>query len=375
MSYKPWFLSVFLFVAQHAGAAEILVAQVADYSASRAALGKAMKAGAEMAFSKTNSSGSLGKDKIRFVTFDDQYKPDETVRLLEKVLNEQKPAIILGVLGTANTGAVLKAGLLERARTPLIGPYTGADSLRTPANPWVFHIRASYAEEVDRIVKHYATLGLSNIAVLHENDAFGTFIYGAFQQAVKKYGVRQSVDLVIERGSTDMGKVLDTLKTADAQGIVIGTAGGPTAAFVKSLGEANLRAFRYALSVNDISSIIATAGLANAQGFGQVQVMPDPTSGCKLKICRDFNADYQQFGDKSIPPSPTMMEGYVSAQLAVAALQRVQGEIDGRSVKEALNRVGHFEFGGFMLDFGNGQHNGSKYTDLGIVSRNGRMMY
>lgn len=265
--------------------------------------------------------------------------------------------------------------MLERAQTPLIAPYTGADSLRTPVNPWVFHIRASYAEEVDRIVKHYATLGMSNIAVLHENDAFGAFIYNAFQAAATKYGVRQSIDLVIERGSTDMSKVLDTLKKANAQGIVIGTAGAPTAAFVKTLGEANLRAFRYALSVNDISSIIASAGLGHAQGFGQVQVMPDPTSGCKLKICRDFNADYQKFGDKSIPPSPTMMEGYLSAQLALAALQRVQGEIDGRSVKEALGRVGHFDFGGFMLDFGSGQRSGSKYTDLGIVTRSGRMMY
>lgn len=103
MSFKPWFLSVVFCAVQHAGATEILIAQVADYSASRAALGKAMKAGAEMAFNKANSSGSLGKDKIRFVTFDDQYKPEETVRLLDKVLSEQKPAIVLGVLGTANT--------------------------------------------------------------------------------------------------------------------------------------------------------------------------------------------------------------------------------------------------------------------------------
>jgi branched-chain amino acid transport system substrate-binding protein len=68
-------------------------------------------------------------------------------------------------------------GLLERYQTALVAPYTGADSLRSPVNPWVFHIRASYSEEVERIVKHYASFGLKKIAVFHENDAFGNFIF------------------------------------------------------------------------------------------------------------------------------------------------------------------------------------------------------
>lgn len=375
MYINHWFISLFLLIASQAGATEIVIAQVADYSASRAALGKAMRVGAEIVFNKANKTGLLGHNKIRFITLDDQYKPEETVRLLRKVLTEQKPAIVLGVLGTANAGAVLKAGLLERNQTPLIAPYTGADSLRTPVNPWVFHIRASYADEVDRIVMHYATLGLTRIAVLHEDDAFGQFINRAFQEAVDKYHISQTTDLTIARGSTKMGEITRMLEKSDVQGIVIGTAGDVTAAFVKQLGTANLRAFRYALSVNDIASIIITAGLANTQGFGQVQVMPDPTSGCKLKICRDFSADYQKFGNKSIAPSPTMMEGYLSAQLVVAALQHVNGMVDGQSVREALNRVGQFEFGGFVLDYTNGRRSGSRYTDLGIVSRSGKMMY
>ncbi|WP_292932299.1 ABC transporter substrate-binding protein [Noviherbaspirillum sp.] len=361
--------------AQAVQASEIVVAQIADYSASRAPLGAALKAGAEMVFAKVNAAGGVGGRKIRFVTRDDQYKPEETVRLLEKVLAEQKPALILGVLGTANTGAVLKAGILERAHVPLIAPYTGADSLRTPVNPWVFHVRASYAEEVERIVKHYATLGLTKLAILHEDDPFGQFIYSAFDKAAAKYPFASTTRLTIARGSTDMTAAIAELKQANVQGIVIGTAGQPTAAFIRQLGLAKLSAFRYALSVNDTASIIAAAGLAHAHGFGQVQVMPDPTSGCKLQICRTFLADYQHYGDKAVPPSPSMMEGYVAARLAVAALERTAGSPDGQAVQESISRTGRFEIGGFELDFSNGKRAGSQYTDLGMISRSGRMMY
>lgn len=368
------FLAVLISVGE-AAAGEIVIVQIADFSASRAALGKAMRAGAQMAFARANAEGSLGTGKIRFVTFDDQYQPDETVKILEKVLIEQKPALVLGLLGTANTGAVLKAGLLERHQTALVAPYTGADSLRSPVNPWVFHIRASYSEEVERIVKHYASFGLKKIAVFHENDAFGNFILQVFKQAMAKHGIPESVELAVERGSMDMANVKQILQKANPQGIVIGTAGAPTAEFVKSIGVANLRAFRYGLSVNDVPSIISTAGVKNAQGFGQVQVMPDPTGGCKIDLCRKFNADYKQFGDKTVAPSPSMMEGYLAAQLSIEAIRRIKGNIDNKSVQDALNRIGQVDLGGFLLDFANGRRAGSKHMDLGIISRTGQMMY
>jgi branched-chain amino acid transport system substrate-binding protein len=364
-----------LMSARMAYAADIVLVQVADYSASRAALGKAMRTGAQMVFSKANADGSLGANKIKFLTFDDQYKPEETVRILEKVLVENKPALVVGVLGTANAGAVLKGGILERFQTTLVAPYTGADSLRVPVNPWVFHIRASYAEEVERIVQHYAAFGLKRIAVFHENDAFGKFIYASFQQSIAKHEMQEAVDLVIERGSTDMANVVERLRKADPQGIVIGTAGAPTAGFLKAIGGANLRAFRYGLSVNDVPSIVTTAGLENAAGFGQVQVMPDPTSGCGLKVCQEFNAAYKKYGDQSVSPSPSMMEGYMAARLAIEALRRIKGNIDNKSAYAALNGIGEVDLGGFRLNYARDQRTGSKYMDLGIVNKRGGMMY
>jgi branched-chain amino acid transport system substrate-binding protein len=366
---------VCLLLSRAAVSGEILIAQIADYSASRAALGKAMRVGAQMAIAQANSDGSLGAHKIKFVTFDDQYKPEETVRLLKNVLSENKPAVILGVLGTANTGAVLKEKILERYQTALIAPYTGADSLRTPVNPWVFHIRASYAEEVEQIVRLYSSYGFKRIAVFHEDDAFGQFIYASFRKSLGKYKMEEAVDLVVPRGSSDMSNVVDRLRKADPEGIVIGTAGAPTAGFLKAIGSANLRAFRYGLSVNDVPSIVAAAGLHNARGFAQVQVMPDPTAACRLSLCREFSANYKKHGDQSIPPSPSMMEGYLAAKLAIEAIRRIKGEVDHRSIYAALHGIGEVDLAGFQLNYQGGRRAGSKYMDFGVVSGTGKMMY
>ncbi len=362
-------------ISMHVRAGEIVIVQVADFSASRAQLGKAMRAGAEIVFNKANSENGVSGHKVKFITFDDGYDPKQTVSLLENVFKDLRPTLILGLVGTANTGAALKSGFLEKYQTALIGPYTGADVLRSDDTKRVFHIRASYSEEIDRLVHHYSQMRFAKIALIYENDAFGLSVRSAYQKAIAQYGIQQSVEIEITRGQTEMAERMREIKVQNPQGIIVGTAGTPTAAFVKAAGEADLRAFRYGLSVNDVTSILKMAGHQHARGFGQVQVMPDPTSGCKLQICRDFNADYKAFGDKSLTSSPSMMEGYVAARISLIALSKVKGKINSQSVYEALNTIGRIELGGLHFDFSNGKRAGSNYMDIGMIDRAGKMMY
>ena len=40
---------------------------------------------------------------------------------------------------------------LTAARVPFVGPFTGAESLRTPLNRYIFNVRASYYDETEKI--------------------------------------------------------------------------------------------------------------------------------------------------------------------------------------------------------------------------------
>ncbi|HQU89211.1 MAG TPA: ABC transporter substrate-binding protein [Denitromonas sp.] len=198
-----------------AHAAELTVLQVADYSASRASLGRALRYGVRLAIDEANRQGGVQGQKIKLIALDDRYEVSDTLRLLKEGIDTHKPVAIVNILGTANTAAVLKSDILDTAKIPLIGPYTGADHLRAPLHPQVFHVRASYAEEVERIVLHFANSGIKRIGILHEDDPFGESIHSAFVEALKAHGLEAAGRGISPRGSNDVSAAVATVSPSN----------------------------------------------------------------------------------------------------------------------------------------------------------------
>ena len=79
----------------------------------------------------------------------------------------------LGLTGTANVGAVLTLLDKEDPPVPSISPFTGANLLRDPPINHVFNVRASYGDEVEKLVQHLTTLGVQRNSVLWMSNGFG----------------------------------------------------------------------------------------------------------------------------------------------------------------------------------------------------------
>ncbi len=77
---------------------------------------------------------------------------------------------LFGYIGTPTSLVALPQAARENS---FIAPFTGAMALRQPFNKYACHVRASYNDETSLIVKHLAVLGLTKIAVFHQNDAYG----------------------------------------------------------------------------------------------------------------------------------------------------------------------------------------------------------
>src|SRR5262249_59902615 len=79
---------------------------------------------------------------------------------------------LLGAVGTPTS----KAGqpIATAAKVPFIGPFTGAEFLRSPFNRYIVNIRSSYFQETEAWIDHLTKdLGITNIAILYQDDAFG----------------------------------------------------------------------------------------------------------------------------------------------------------------------------------------------------------
>jgi ABC-type branched-subunit amino acid transport system substrate-binding protein len=355
-------------------AEDIVIVQVADLSASRAALGKAMHHGAQAWFEHVNAQGGIDGNKIKFIAYDDQYKVENTLRLVRESLQKDRPVAFLGILGTANTGELLKHAVLTNAAVPLVAPYTGADHLRTPFNPYVFHIRASYGDEIEMMVDQYARTGFKRLAVFYENDAFGQAGLTAFEAATSKRNLEADVRAVVERGAKDLGAAIKVLQDKQPEGIVMATAGSVSADFLRDLRAAGIHVPVMGYSVNDYANIVKVAGVSNARGTGFTQVMPDPAR-CWRPVCREFKRIYAQYGPKDEPASPNTIEGYIAARVLTEGLRRTGANLSGRSVMKALEGLRDYDLGDFMISYSPNNRAGSKYIDIGVLSRDGSLRY
>jgi ABC-type branched-subunit amino acid transport system substrate-binding protein len=92
--------------------AEILITQIIPMTGPVARDGKEASIGAKVFFDALNAAGGVAKQKVRHVIIDDQYKPDETIRLMRKSAGDATLAFILPIGSPAMT-KVLKEQILE----------------------------------------------------------------------------------------------------------------------------------------------------------------------------------------------------------------------------------------------------------------------
>jgi len=119
--------------------ADLALTQIVPTTGAIAPNGLGLQAGGKAYIDSVNATGGVNGQKIVLHNFDDQYKPDETVRLFQKSAAENHPLAFMNFTGAANIELLIKSGELDKNKIPLIGPRAGGQSLRNPVNPFIFH--------------------------------------------------------------------------------------------------------------------------------------------------------------------------------------------------------------------------------------------
>lgn len=351
--------------------ADITVVQVAAMSGTNGAdLGQGLRVGQRIVFDSVNEAGGIGGQMLRLVTLDDRYLPQETVRLAEFALQEDKPVAFMGFRGTANTLALVESGLLEKNGIALVGSLTGAENLQRAKN--IFHTRTSYAREISRLADLVAAMGTQRMALLSVEDAFGRSGRLAALEALSG----KSVGLVADRSfasksptlSADLQATARDIRASGAQAVVVIAVGEPAYEFIKLMREADPGMQVFALSVVSPAVIAERLG-ERAIGIGFSQVFPMSAS---VPMVRDYLALMKKHAP-DVEPGYFSLEGYVNARLLVSALRRAGPAITRQTVLTALQRMRRLELGGFALNYREGQTNGSNYTELMVIGRDGKL--
>jgi branched-chain amino acid transport system substrate-binding protein len=356
-----------LFAAAPAGAKEIVVVQVAAYTGAQAQSGKAIRAGIRLYLNHVNASGVLGADKIKFVTYDDAYKADETVRLVKESIAKDAPMAFLGVLGTANNEAILKDGVLAKANIPLVGAISGASSLIGAPN--MFVTKASYRDEVRRLFELISGIGLSRVAIVYQDDGFGKDILTGAEIAAPKVKINLVAKAPYERNTTKVeGAVKDVLKT-DPQVVYLGAVTSAAVEFIKQYRKGGGSAQIYGVSVVDVDSLKKGLGSELTAGYGFGVLWPLTTSR-GFAIIREYQK-LLAAAPKDPDIAERSMEGYIAAKVLVHALRQTRAS--PAAVAKAVQSMKSVDLGDFFVDFSQNDRTGAQFVEFAIVDKDGHV--
>jgi ABC-type branched-subunit amino acid transport system substrate-binding protein len=352
--------------------ADVVIGQVAPLSGVLASTGQQMVLGGKIVFDAVNAQGGIHGKKVRTVVLDDGYKVDETLRLTRQLVAEDDVVALFGFAGTANISKLLQDKVLEGAGIALVAPYTGGEPLRTPFNPWIFHVRAGYADEAEHMVKQLTAQGIQRVAVLYQNDAFGKAGLAGVEAALDRRKLKLAAAAPYERNTAEVKAAVDAIRRAEAQAVIMVAVNKPAAAFVKRYREAGGGGQLFSISVVDPAELVRLGGLDWVRGLGISQVVPYPYQPL-LPVVREFHALMQRHAPGA-EINYTNFEEFLGAKVLVEGLRRAGPRPTRAAVIKALESLQPYDLGGMSVSFGPHNRIGSRFVEVTVIGSSGKLL-
>jgi len=362
-------LSFFAGAETGVGEKEIVLGQSIALSGVMGDLGKEYLAGAQLYLNHLNGQGGVAGRRVSLISLDDKYDERTAIENTRRLVGQENVFAIFGQFGTGITLGSLP--LTTKVGIPLFAPYTGADALRDSENRYLFHIRASYGAEAEKLIEHLVTTGVTRIAVIHQNDPFGRAGLDVANAALTKHGLKPVAIGVIDVTPTiQVEKAVSSVSNVHPMAVLIVAAGKGAVAFIKEYQRTGEYTQFLGLSVVSSHQLIQELGAA-AHGVVISQVMPSPWRAT-TPVVREYQRLFPLEKGKNY--SYASLEGFIAAKVFVEAVKRSGKDLTRERFVAALEGMRSYDVGGLTLEFGPKKRNGSTFVDLTIVGRDGSFM-
>ena len=346
----------------------ILLGQSAAFSGPAAQLGIQMNIGTKAYLDYINARGGVYGRKIGLKTRDDRYEATVCVEATKKLIEEDKVFALISYVGTPTTGAALP--ILTEAKVPLVGPFTGAELLRTPVNRYVFNVRASYYDETEKIVEQLVSTGNKKIAVFYQDDNYGQAGLKGVEIAMGKRNLKIAALGKVERNTIKVEDAVKSINAAQPDGVVMISAYTSITEFVRQM-----KRLGSSTQFHNVS-FVGSKALADSlkdDGYGVAisQVVPFPWSP-SVPIVKEYQEILAKSGNTDFNFSS--LEGFIVAKVMVEGLKRAGKDLTREKLVAALESMNNVDLGEFVVNFSPTSHSGSKFVDLTMIGRGGKFL-
>ena len=348
---------------------EILIGSCSALEGPSHFLGTETVTGAKAYLDMVNDAGGVDGRKLKLISYDDSYDPAKTEACFNRLL-EQKVFALGFFVGTPT--AVKYLPLAESNKIPLVGLFTGAQTLYVPLRHWVVNVRASYFDETREQMKGlWGTLGYKKIGVIYPEDPFGATVLEGVKTALKAHGADPAATGSYPRQTAQVGGAIDTVRAANPEAVVVVGPANTVAPILKQAHSRGWKPLFLTVSFVGTDDLIQEAG-ADAEGMVVTQVVPPYylTEYKTVALYRRTLAKYYP----GAQPNFVSLEGFVDAMVLVEGLKKAGKELTREGLIRGIESLHEVDLGlgpKLKLNYSSKEHKGFDSV-IPTVVRGGR---
>jgi len=348
---------------------EVLIGSCSALEGPSKFLGQQTVVGAKASFAMVNDEGGVNGRKLRLVSADDSYDPAKTQACFDHLMAEKVFALGFFV-GTPT--AVKYVPLAESNKIPLIGLFTGAQTLYVPLRHWVVNVRASYFDETrEQVDGLWKTLGYRKIGVIYPDDAFGAAVLEGVKAALKEHSAEPVAAASYQRQTAQSSNAIDSVRGANPEAVVVVGPANTVAPILKQARAKDWKPLFVTVSFVGTDELISEAG-ADAEGVVITQVVP-PYYMTDFRSVQLYRRALSKYAPGE-PPNFVSLEGFVDAMAMVEGLKRAGKDLTREGLMHGLESIHDFDMGlgsQLRLDYSSRDHKGFDHV-IPTVVRGGR---
>ena len=179
------------------------------------------------------------KRKVEFVTYDDQSKPEQAVRIYEKLITDDKVDLLLAPWGTPFHIAI--APVLEKYKFPLVGNTAASVALRQVKPGYIWFPTSAIPDRIAvELVKMLTQNGVKSVAVVTNVLPYTKEIQIALEPELKKAGIDIKLSADYPPDIKDMTSTLTQVKQAKPDAMLALAYPGDSVLYTKQAKELGL---------------------------------------------------------------------------------------------------------------------------------------
>jgi branched-chain amino acid transport system substrate-binding protein len=348
---------------------EILIGSCSALEGPSHFLGMETVAGAKAYFAMVNDAGGVDGRKLKLIAYDDSYDPAKTEACFNRLM-EQKVFALGFFVGTPT--AVKYVPMAETNKIPMVGLFTGAQTLYAPMRHWVVNVRASYFDETrEQIEGMWKTLGYKKVGVIYPEDAFGAAVLEGVKVALKAHDAEPIAAASYQRQTAQVGGAIDTVKAANPDAVVVVGPSNTVAPILKQSHAKGWKPLFLTVSFVGTDELIQEAG-PDAEGVVITQVVPPYylTDYKTVALYRRALTNYFP----TVQPNFVSLEGFVDAMVLVEGLKRAGKDLTREGLIRGIESIRELDLGlgpQLKLDYSAKDHKGLDHV-IPTVVRGGR---